>query len=113
MGPHAGQGLKALGAVALKAAALVHHHHVKGPGIPVVIHQPANIFPVDDIQIRRRVQGPDPLGLAPQDWGYPKDTGVVPFILFLRPSTLRHFLGGDDQDLPDLEAVIFQLPDGR
>lgn len=106
------QGFKPFGLVALKTAGLIHHHHIEWPGVPVVIYQPADILPVDDIDVRRRIQRPDPFCLAAQYRGHPKDFRVIPFILLLRPGPFRYFFWRDHQDLPNSEPVILKLPDG-
>ena len=106
---HTCQGLEPLGAVALKTAALIHHDHVKGPCVPVVVHQPADILPVDDVQVCRRVQGPDPLGLAPQHRRYPQHLCVVPFSRFPCPGPFCHLLRCNHQHPAHQEPVILKL----
>ena len=97
----------------LKAAALIDYHHVKRPAVPVIVHQPAHIFAVDDVQVRRGVQRPDPPCLASKDWGHPEDLRVVPFLFFPGPRSLCHFFRGNHKDFTNQEPVAFQLPDSR
>ena len=111
--PHTGQCLKPFGLVAFEAAGLVHNHHVERPVILVIIHQPHHIFPVDDINICRRIKCPDPFRLASQYRGHPQHLCVLPFILFPCPGSLGYLFRCDNQNLPDQEPVIFQLLDGR
>ena len=61
MAPDIPQGLEPLRLMALKAAGLVDDHHVKGPVIAVMVHQPGDVLPVDHEDVPRTVQRPDPL----------------------------------------------------
>ena len=112
MAAYTGQGFEPFGCVALKATGLIHHHHVKRPAVPVVVYQPADIFPVDDVDVRRCVQRPDAFCLAAKHGRHPEDLRMVPFLLFLRPGAFCHFLRGNHQYPSDSKAVIFQFPDG-
>ena len=107
------QRLEPFGFMVFKAAALIYDHHIERPCIPVIVHQPADVFPVDDIKVRRGVQCPDPFRLAPQYGGHPEDLRVVPFVLFFRPGAFCNLLRRDYKDFADGEPVIFQLPDSR
>ena len=69
--------LKPLALGVFETGAFIENHHVKRPGLLVVVHQPLKIFTVDDIDIRRSVEGLDALGGTPQDGGHPKMLEVV------------------------------------
>ena len=97
--------------MALKTAGLINNHHVKRPTVPVIIHQPAYIFPVDDINIRRCIKRPNAFCLTSKDRRHSEDLRMVPFILLFCPGSFGHFLRGDNENLPNNEPVIFQFPD--
>ena len=99
--------------MALKTTGLIHDHHVERPVVLVIIYQPHYILPVDDVDVRRGVQCPDPFRLASQYRGHSQHLCVLPLVLFSRPGSLSYLLRCDHQDLPDKEAIILQLLDGR
>ena len=107
--PH---GLKALALGVLKAGTLIQDHHVKGPGLLVVVHQPLHIFPVDDVDVRRGAEGLYALGRAPQHRGDAQVLQVVPPCRLLLPGGLRHLFGGHHQHLGHLPAEILEDVDG-
>ena len=106
--PHPPHGFPALALAVLKAGALIKHHHVKGPGLFVVVHQPLHIFPVDDIDVRRSVEGFDALGGAAQHHRGAEVLEVVPLGGLLAPGGLCHLFGSHYQDLLHLPAKILE-----
>ena len=111
--PHQLHGFEALRLRILEAGGLVQHHHVKGPGVAVVVHQPGDVLPVDHPDVPRRVQSPQPLHGAAQYRDDPQVLQVLPLGRLRRPSGLGHLLRRHHQAPGDCPAVVSQLIDGR
>ena len=111
MGPDSRQGLEPFSAVAFKAGKLVNDNHIKWPVVLIVVHQPDNVLPVDDVHICRRIQRPDALRRTPQDRREPQMLQVIPLRGFPLPGGFGYFFRRDDQDTANLEAAVLQFID--
>ena len=110
--PDAPESLPPLRLCRLETAQLVDDHDREGPLAAQIIHQPDDVLPVDDVDVRRGGQSLLPLLGGSHDAGDAQVVQVLPLGRLLAPGVLRHALRSDDQDRPRLQAVVEQQVDG-
>ena len=93
----------------LETARFVQHHHIEGPVVPVVIHQPRNVLPVNDPDISGHIQSQNPLFQTAQNRDNAQAFQVLPFRRLATPRRLRDFFRCHYQTPTDCPAIKPQV----
>ena len=109
------QGFEPAALGVFEAGALVCHDAVKGPPSDVGLaigHQPWEVVPVDDINVRLLIECPFPLTRCAHHDGDVQAPQVVPFMGLTCPGVSGYALGRDHQGLVDFDVFVLESLDG-
>ena len=90
------------------------HHKIPSHSIfLVILHQPPDILPVDDVDHRRVVDCYDPGLNISNDDGNVQSFQMVPLFDLCRPCITGNTQRRNDENLADLEGLKHEVFDGR
>ncbi|MPM91991.1 hypothetical protein SDC9_139125 [bioreactor metagenome] len=96
----------------LEGRQLINHHHIEVKGNAALIHEPLDVFPVDDVDVGASHQCRPALGFCSDSHGAYEVLEMIPLIRFSRPCVPCYTQRCDDQHPVNLEAVKQQITYG-